>query len=565
VKGRVPTVVQGETRLARFTAHQLAKIDHVFRHLEPWPRGLGGFGLGWGLGHRDAAGQQRRGNQAGETAVEPCERLTGPEPETRLNPSCPGRAQVPGESPEVIGLRLLPVLVRARRSTLVVIASVAVVLLAAVLWLGGDDVSQPQDSPRSAAAEDPVHRSLDRFLAPDDRVERLTLGRGGSLATAFDRLAIPEEMRLSLLDTAGEELDLRRLSPRTGLLAVWHNASELRSLAIRTETERFLRMIVEPDDGDVLIRASWIELPMETAERVEQGVVESSVAQALAGAPHGMMLTAEFADVLQWDVDLLVEPRPGDRVSLVYETRHLGVLPGDLPPFGSETELPGEELSPGRILAASYSGRIASATAYWVEDDEGGEGYYDAEGKPLRKTFLKSPLNYRRISSGFSHARRHPVTRKVVPHHGVDFAAAPGTPVVATADGRVVSVGWDGALGRAVRIRHGSEYVTIYGHLRGFARGVRAGVEVKQNQVVGYVGSSGRATGPHLHYSMVRSGRAINPLRFENPPSEPLPLRLRPRLALARQKWAPVIDQPATDVEIADGSGERRGQSATGS
>ena len=118
---------------------------------------------------------------------------------------------------------------------------------------------------------------------------------------------------------------------------------------------------------------------------------------------------------------------------------------------------------------------IASATAFWVADPAGRGSYYDAEGRALRKTFLKSPLNFRRISSGFSNARRNPVTRKVVPHHGVDFAAASGTPVVATADGRVTSAGWDGPLGRTVRVRHGSEYTTIYGHLRGFARGIRRG------------------------------------------------------------------------------------------
>jgi len=434
------------------------------------------------------------------------------------------------------------------------------VLLALVLLIGGG--GEPSGSETGPATptlqETPLPQSVARsdagYPLPGDAVESLTLGRGGSLTTALDRLAIPERLRQPLLETGGAQLDLRRLSPRTGLLAVTDQRGALRSLAIRTETDRYLRIRVEENVDGVRCEPEWIELPLVVTERVERGVVESSVAQALAASPHGTTLTAAFADVLQWDVDLLVEPRPGDRVRLVYEARSLGELPGDLPSFGSVTEQPGDELEPGRILAASYAGRIASASAFWVDDDDDDGGYFDAEGNPLRKAFLKSPLNYRRISSGFTHARRHPITRKVVPHHGVDFAAAPGTPVVATADGRVASAGWDGALGRAVRIRHGSEYVTIYGHLRGFARGIRAGVEVKQNQVIGYVGSSGRATGPHLHYTMVRSGRAINPLRFENPPTEPLPLRLRPRLALARQRWAPLLDDPRDDVEIADGA-----------
>jgi murein DD-endopeptidase MepM/ murein hydrolase activator NlpD len=180
----------------------------------------------------------------------------------------------------------------------------------------------------------------------------------------------------------------------------------------------------------------------------------------------------------------------------------------------------------------------------------GGAGgrYYDADGDPLHKTFLKSPLNYRRISSRFSNARRNPVTRRVVPHHGVDFAAAPGTPVVAAADGRVVSTGWQGALGHAVRIRHGSEYTTVYGHLRGFAAGIRAGTDVRQNQVIGYVGSSGRATGPHLHYTLTHRGRPIDPMRFRNPPVEPLAPEMMPRLERAKLAWAPLLERDPVTV-----------------
>jgi murein DD-endopeptidase MepM/ murein hydrolase activator NlpD len=140
----------------------------------------------------------------------------------------------------------------------------------------------------------------------------------------------------------------------------------------------------------------------------------------------------------------------------------------------------------------------------------------------------------------------------VVPHHGVDFAAAPGTPVVAAADGRVITAGWHGALGRTVRIRHGSEYVTVYGHLRGFARGIRAGSEVRQNQVIGYVGSTGRATGPHLHYTMIHRDRPVDPLRFRNPPVDPLPPELVPRLERSRRTWAPFLDGDPLTVAGAD-------------
>ena len=157
-----------------------------------------------------------------------------------------------------------------------------------------------------------------------------------------------------------------------------------------------------------------------------------------------------------------------------------------------------------------------------------------------------------RISSGFSSARRHPVTRKVVAHHGVDFAAASGTPVTATADGRVIRQGWDGALGQAVRLRHGGEYVTVYGHLRGFARGIAPGVEVLQGQVIGYVGSTGRATGPHLHYTVLKYGRPINPMHMKNPAVDPLEDHMLPWLAESRRQFQPVLEAihtaPRADV-----------------
>jgi murein DD-endopeptidase MepM/ murein hydrolase activator NlpD len=225
-------------------------------------------------------------------------------------------------------------------------------------------------------------------------------------------------------------------------------------------------------------------------------------------------------------------------VRLIYEVRRLGALPDDLPPFGDRADHRGEPLGLGRVLAASYSGERARSHALWVGSGGGIRGgYYDTDGNPLRKSFLKSPLNYRRISSRFSHGRKHPVTRKVVPHHGVDFAAATGTPVVATADGIVIGAGWDGPLGRAVRLRHGSEYVTVYGHLRSIAKGIRTGTAVSQNQVIGYVGSSGRATGPHLHYTVLHRGTAIDPMRMENPPVEPLPPSLAPNLDEAKRRW----------------------------
>ena len=388
-----------------------------------------------------------------------------------------------------------------------------------------------------AGADDPV-TAPDRSAIPAGaELVTTTLGRGGTLAGALERLGLTPDERHRVARALARELNPARLPATTGLRAALDGQGVTQSVAIRTEPERFLRWSATVD-GDLV---EIVELPVQTKIEGGGGRVVNSVRQALAELPWADELTLAFADVVQWDVDLLLDPRVGDRVQIVYEALVLGEVPEDLPPFGRAASSPGDRIRPGRVLAAAYDGRIARATAYWVDGPNGGGSYYDGEGAPMRKTFLKSPLNYRRISSRFSRARRHPVTRKVVPHHGVDFVAAPGTPVVAAADGRVVSAGWEGALGRALRVRHGADYVTVYGHLRDFDDSIRVGSDVRQNQIIGYVGSTGRATGPHLHYTLIHRGRPIDPMSFRNPPAEPLPPELVSRLERVKLAWAPLL------------------------
>lgn len=411
---------------------------------------------------------------------------------------------------------------------------------AAVLNRSGLPTLASADGDRNGIPDD----ATDICLEPERRTARL--GRGGTLAGALERLGLSGVEANRVARALAAELDLRRLPSATGLRATLDFDGSVRSLAVRAEPGRFLRVSLAASNGPTTIES--VALPTETRIQTAGGRIASSVHQALSGAEHAHELTLAFADVFQWDIDLFIEPREGDRVRLVYGVRVLAAVPGDLPPFGDAATRAGEFIELGSILAASYDGLIVDSTAFRIDDASGIGEYYDTEGRPLRKTFLKSPLNYRRISSRFSNARRHPITRKVVPHHGVDFAAAAGTPVVAAADGRVVAAGWNGALGRSVRIRHGSEYETIYGHLHGYAAGIRGGVEVRQGQLIGFVGSTGRATGPHLHYSLVQHGRAVDPMGLRNPPVEPLADALYPRLDRAVREWMPVLDGTASVV-----------------
>lgn len=160
--------------------------------------------------------------------------------------------------------------------------------------------------------------------------------------------------------------------------------------------------------------------------------------------------------------------------------------------------------------------------------------YWNEKGESMRKTFLKAPLHYSRVSSGFSYARKHPVTRKVQPHTGVDYAAPTGTPVMSIGDGTVLSVKYEGAGGNTVRIRHNSVYSTAYLHLSKFGKGITPGARVSQGQVIGYVGATGRCTGPHLDFRIWKNGSPINPLTMDSPPSEPLPEAFKPAFEALR-------------------------------
>jgi murein DD-endopeptidase MepM/ murein hydrolase activator NlpD len=413
----------------------------------------------------------------------------------------------------------------------------AATLVVVALWLGLRSPRQATADAASLPAAGTAGVAGDAAPAPAAApepllvVEHAALGRGGTLADALSRLGLDGALREQVVAALAEEVDPRRLPAAAGLAVARDADGALHSLTLRHTPRHYVRVRFGTDGGERPVTETH-EVPVVARVVTAGGLVSSSVAQALADSPDAVPLTVAVADILQWDVDLLTDPRPGDAVSVIYEVLRRGELPADLARFDAEPDRAGEVLEVGRVLAASYRGARAAATAFWVEGGAGsGAGdYFDAAGSPLRKAFLKSPLNYTRISSRFSNARRHPVTRKVTPHHGVDFVAARGTPVVSTADGRVIAAGWSGPLGRAVRIRHGSEYVTIYGHLQGYARGVRVGATVRQNQVIGYVGSSGRATGPHVHYTVQHAGRSIDPLRMENPPAKPLDPAARPAL-----------------------------------
>jgi len=266
--------------------------------------------------------------------------------------------------------------------------------------------------------------------------------------------------------------------------------------------------------------AFYQRIPLETRILGLVGRIETSLYESMVQLGQSPELTMRFADIFAWQIDFLTEPRPGDVFKLIWEK------------FYRE----GEEFSDGRILAAQYSGKEVSHTAIFFEDGEGRKDYYTVKGESLRKEFLRSPLNYRRISSYFSSRRFHPILKYYRPHFGIDYAAPLGSPVVSIGDGVVTYMGWNGDYGRFVKIRHTNGYYSTYGHLSRYGRGVKEGVKVKQGQVVGYVGASGLSTGPHLDFRMIRNGKFVNFLKIQVPAAESLKDRHRKEFETTKKK-----------------------------
>lgn len=208
-------------------------------------------------------------------------------------------------------------------------------------------------------------------------------------------------------------------------------------------------------------------------------------------------LIMDYTDIFSWQIDFLTEPRVGDKYKMVCLRKY-----SDKGQYKDE-----------KILSAQYLGKeTGQYTAIGFKD-----GYYEPNRKSLRKQFLKAPLNFRRISSYFTHKRFHPILRYYRPHLGIDYAAPKGTPVVSIGDGIVISCGWKGDFGKAVIIKHNSIYTTHYGHLSSFAKGIRKGVKVKQGQLIAYVGSTGLSTGPHLHFNFIKNGKHENFIKLNMP------------------------------------------------
>jgi len=311
--------------------------------------------------------------------------------------------------------------------------------------------------------------------------------------------------------------ELRRLRPGTTVTAEIGAAGELHGMDFLASRD-LLTVIRRDGDG---FRATEVRASFETHVVMRSGEIRSSLFAATDAAGVSDAVAMQLADVFGGDIDFHRGLRKGDRFSAIYEMQTLN----------------GRPVRSGRVLAAEFRNQGKTYRALWYAGADGKGGYYAADGKSLRKAFLRSPLEFSRVSSGFG-MRRHPFLRSWRAHRGVDYAAPTGTRVRAAGDGVVEFVGRQGGYGNVVVLRHPSTTTTLYAHLSGFVRGLHRGARLAQGETLGYVGQTGWATGPHLHYEFRTAGQARNPLAVALPAAQPVAAR---EMAAFRAQAEPLI------------------------
>jgi murein DD-endopeptidase MepM/ murein hydrolase activator NlpD len=337
---------------------------------------------------------------------------------------------------------------------------------------------------------------------PDGDWHEVTVRSGNSIAYIFAKLGLPPQQLHAIVSQGGAANNLEKIYP----------GQKIRFLT--DKHEGLLRLEVQIDElSSLTVARSGDEFETSTTHRTPErrisnasGTINSSLYIAAQQAGLSDNLTMELANIFGWDIDFALDIRTGDQFTVLYE----------------ELYLDGEKIDNGNILAAEFvnSGKTFQAVRY--TDPGGKSGYYSLDGNSMRKAFLRTPVDYRRISSKFSLGRKHPILNKIRAHKGVDYAASSGTPIKVTGDGKIIHRGTKGGYGNTIIVQHGSKYSTLYAHMSRYRGGLRKGSRVKQGQTIGYVGSSGLATGAHLHYELRVNGVHRDPLRVKLPGAPPL-------------------------------------------
>jgi murein DD-endopeptidase MepM/ murein hydrolase activator NlpD len=325
--------------------------------------------------------------------------------------------------------------------------------------------------------------------------------RGEFFTNLMTSLGVPQSDIYSLTQASRGIFDLRKIKIGNSYKAFF-TKDEDRKLAYLVYEDTKTSFVTFGVHDSIVVKVS--ERAIESRLKMAAVTINSSLWNDVVRAGYNPLLALRLSDIYAWSIDFF-GLRKGDSFVVVYEELYVGDKFVDI----------------GTIHGASFTHAGREYEAYRFIQDEVAQ-YWNEKGENLRKAFLKAPLSFSRISSGFSYARRHPVTRVVRPHTGVDYAAPRGTPVMSIGDGVVIQKSYAGGGGNTVRIKHNSTYTTAYLHLHNYAKGLAVGKRVRQGEVIGYVGSTGLSTGPHLDFRVWKNGKAINPLTMEAPPADPI-------------------------------------------
>jgi murein DD-endopeptidase MepM/ murein hydrolase activator NlpD len=376
-----------------------------------------------------------------------------------------------------------------------ILATIAISLVSVLVHLFYTERDQGILESQIEAAQKPPVVSL-QDIYPNEILPNSSLGQ------ALDEIGVPPSVVKQLVDAAKPIQNLAKLRPGIKFQAVF-NQNELTAIKFRFSAIDFLVINKINDQWN----AEKITEKVDIRVVKFSGNVTTSLWDSARKSQMETSLIAELTDIFGWEIDFAREVRENDKWRITVEQK----------------TVKGEFVGWGDILAAEYinAGEVHQAVLFKVDNQE--LGYFTPAGASLRKMFLKSPIRFGRITSGFSLKRFHPILMQSRPHLGVDYGAPIGTPVMAVGDGTVTKAGWGMGAGNVVRIRHNGTYETAYKHLNGFAKGIRNGAKVQQGQVIGFVGTTGLSTGPHLHFEFYQGGRYVDPLGKKFPSADPVP------------------------------------------
>lgn len=330
------------------------------------------------------------------------------------------------------------------------------------------------------------------------KTKSYTIQSGDTLAHLFQKENLSSKQLHSILTEIKHAKHLNRLIPGQVLNFEFNDDNRLERLTLKLDK---INSLLVQQDSQQKFYSEMIDRPVKKKMAYSGGIIQGSLYLAGKQARLSDKLIMELAQIFEYDIDFALDIHPGDTFKVLFEEKYVD----------------NEKIGNGPILAAEFVSRGQKHQAFRYTDENGHHGYFKADGQSVKKAFIRTPVEYTRISSHFNLNRRHPVLHKIRAHKGVDYAAPTGTPVKASGNGKVIFVGKKGGYGNTVILQHGPKYSTLYAHLSRFAKSLPVGATVKQGQVIGYVGSTGLASGPHLHYEFRINGVHHNPLTVALP------------------------------------------------